>query len=150
MSEYIATVQSSLRQAAQLWEKDLRAHDVARLTEKPSETTRSVADFSYEVVTINRLFAARLRGENPPPSPDGFPICPEELLSVDSLVTAIHESTEEVLEAMGDDEGRIVDTPNGPQNALGLAMFGAIHMFYHLGQVNYVQTMYGDTQMHWF
>ena len=150
MSEYVSAVQSQLRQASHLWEKDLRAHDAARLTEKASETARSVADFAFEVITVNNRFAARLRGETLAPAPDGFPVCPEELLNVDSLVSAIHESTESVLQSMGDDEARTVETPNGPQNALGYALFAAIHMFYHLGQVNYVQTTYGDVDMHWF
>ena len=150
VSNFIESVRSQLGQAAALWEKDLVAHDANRLGESPNGTTRSVADIAWETVVINQRIASRLRGETPAPAADGFPTCPPELANTTGLVSAIHESTQAVLDAMGDDEARLVQVLSGAENAIGYAMFAAIHMFYHLGQVNYVQTTYGDADVHWF
>jgi hypothetical protein len=150
MSVFIESVRGQINQAAILWEKDLRAHDPSRLTDQPTDSVRSVADIAWESVVINHRIAARLRGESPAPAGDGFPSCPTDLANTAALVAAIAESTQAVLDAMGDDETRMVQVPSGSENAIGYAMFAAIHMFYHLGQVNYVQTTYGDVDVHWF
>jgi len=131
-----------------LWEKDLAAHRDEELLSRPSETARSVADFAYETIFVNRRIAARLRGEAVA-SMDGFPTCPEELRSRDLLAKAMRESADEVLAAVGDPEREITRPDGSTVSAFASAEFAAVHMFYHLGQVNYVQTMYGDPAVHW-
>jgi hypothetical protein len=148
MSILAATVTGNIRNAAELWGKDLRAHAAEKLTEVPAATARSIADITWETVAVNRRIAARLRGEAVPPA-EGFPVCPPELANVESLVSEISASAEEVIASIGDDPDRTVELPDGPSNVYEYADFAAIHMFYHLGQINYAQTLYGDTDVHW-
>jgi hypothetical protein len=36
-----------------------------------------------------------------------------------------------------------------PMTRLAIAELPAFHMMYHDGQLNYIQTLYGDTEIHW-
>lgn len=143
-----ALLKERLDEVSTLWEKDLAAHRDEELLSRPSETARSVADFAYETVFVNRRIAARLRGETVAPM-DGFPACPEELRDRGLLAKAMRESADEVLAALGDPQREITRPDGSTVSAFASAEFAAIHMFYHLGQVNYVQTMYGDPAVHW-
>jgi len=55
------------------------------------------------------------------------------------------------LRGLSDEElDREVTAPWGaPFKALFLAGVVASHMEYHGGQVNYIQSLYGDAEMHW-
>jgi len=42
------------------------------------------------------------------------------------------------------------DKPFGrPMSKFAIAEVPALHMFYHDGQLNYIQSLLGDTEMHW-
>jgi hypothetical protein len=148
MSTLAAIVTGNIRHAAELWGKDLRAHNAEKLTEVPAATARSIADITWETVGVNRRIATRLRGEAVAPA-NGFPTCPPELANVEALVSEILASAEEVIASIGGDPERTVALPDGPSNVHEYADFAAIHMFYHLGQINYAQTLYGDADVHW-
>lgn len=46
--------------------------------------------------------------------------------------------------------GEMSDFPFGrPMSRMAIAELPAIHMMYHDGQLNYVQTLYGDKEIHW-
>lgn len=46
--------------------------------------------------------------------------------------------------------GEVSDKPFGrPMSRFALAEFPALHMMYHDGQLNYIQTLHGDAEMHW-
>ena len=140
-------LEERLRDGAGLWAKDLAAHREEEFA-SASGGARSVADFAYETVFVNQRIAARLRGEGVAPM-DGFPSCPDDLRSREALAKAMAESAEEVLAAVGDPE-RTITRPDGTTvSAFASAEFAAIHMYYHLGQVNYIQTVYGDPAVHW-
>lgn len=93
----------------------------------------------------------RLRGETPPPL-TGFPPqtgpCPEELRTSESLAEAMRVSIREIAASIGDPE-RVLETGSGPTTAFALTEFAVLHMYYHLGQVNYAQTLYVDAEVHW-
>lgn len=142
-----AYLDESIRGSAALWAKDLAAH-AGDLDSTPAPTARSVADFTYETILVNQIFAARLKGETPP-SMDGFPTCPDELRSVDALSKAMTDSAQDILDAVGDLE-RPIRRGNGEEaTAFEVAAFSAQHMMYHLGQLNYIQTVEGDPVVHW-
>ena len=143
-----AILAENLNQCAELWEKDLLAHRVDQITTRPTESARSIADIVYETAVVNRRIAARLKGETPPPM-DGFPSCPAEIATAAGLAKELKDATAVVLAAAGDDLEREVVTPMGPESAFTYALFAGTHMMYHLGQINYIQTVYGDTDVHW-
>ncbi|RYG36840.1 DinB family protein [bacterium] len=143
-----ALLKERLREAATLWAKDLRAHDPEHLTVEPKEGVRSAADIAWECVLTNRRLAMRIRGEEPF-TLDGFPACPPEFATIPALIKALSESTDEILAAAGDDVEREVSYPGGSESVFAYAEFAGIHMMYHLGQINYIQTLYGDPAVHW-
>ncbi len=107
-----------------------------------------MADFSYETLFVNRRLIARVTGEPVLPM-DGFPTCPDELRTPVAMATAIAESVEQFIAAMGDPEREIVRPDGTILTAFELGSFMNVHMMYHLGQINYVQTLYGDGDIHW-
>ena len=130
------------------WAKDLSAHQDEAFLTPTGPHVRSAADFTYEVVHINRRLAARIRGDVLGPF-TGFPTCPDDLKSREALATALRESVDEILEAVGDPE-REINMPDGSiETPISLAVFAANHMYYHLGQLNLIQVSYGDTTFHW-
>ena len=143
-----AFVTNDLQGTAALWAKDLAAHRADEFNVSPSEKVRSVADFSYETLYVNRRLIARAKGEAVPPM-DGFPTCPEELRTPDAMAKALAESVEQFLAVMGDPEREIVRPDGTVLTAFELGSFMNVHMMYHLGQINYIQTLYGDAHIHW-
>ena len=143
-----AHVRDGLNEIAELWVKDLVAHRDEEIAVPASPTARSVADLTYEAIFVNRRFAARLRGEMPEPM-NGFPSCPERLRSGAALAAAMRESVDAILFSLGDLQREIPATGGGAVTAFEVAGFAIQHLYFHLGQVDYVQTVYGDTEVHW-
>lgn len=137
-----------LRDCVWLWQKDLSMHCDEAFASSSSETARSAADLAYETVFDNRRVAARLRGEAVDSAAE-YPPCPEEFRTRDAMAKAMAESAEEILAALGDPEREIVLSDGSKTTAFARVQYAANHMYYHLGQLNYIQAMYGDTKIHW-
>lgn len=67
-----------------------------------------------------------------------------------SLVSSV-TNLKDVVSALSDDElGETIQAPWGqPMSRFGLANVAAGHMWYHNGQVAYIQSLNGDSDMHW-
>ena len=68
-------------------------------------------------------------------------------------LTFLEEQTQRLVDALGNLDvntlGDMVEGPMGPTPRLAIAQLPATHMMYHDGQLNYIQTLYGDKEMHW-
>lgn len=147
-------IADSIREAKTLYLKDLAAMPAEQLAVSPGGLARTPYDFTYEVDHVNRRIAARLKGEEPPPYfADGWMRAPEEFKDKDAALKALEESTEDVLdawEALEPDElDKPIQTPGGETTALELGSLAAKHLMYHCAQLNYVQALHGDAEMHW-
>ena len=142
-----AYLDKSLNDASALWAIDLAAH-AGDLNVAPSDTARSVADIAYETVFVNRMFAARLNGDTTA-SMDGFPSCPPDMRSAEALSKALGDSVREILDAVGDPERPVARGNGDESSAFAVAAFAGTHMMFHLGQINYIQTVNGDPEIHW-
>jgi hypothetical protein len=95
-----------------------------------------------------------IRGEEPFPWPDVRWIkAPEGFDSKEVVVNAFRTSSGKIIETIkafsdADLEG-IVETEWGPQSRFDRCRFMTLHIWYHGGQVNYIQTMLGDDAWHW-
>jgi hypothetical protein len=126
-----------------------------KLHEVPMGAARTPAEFTAECIGFNRMVARIIRDEKV-----HFPTEEEReafVRSLDSIAKAqagIEESSQAIREAIDgmnlsalDSE---VNTPWGkPVKAYKLAYYAASHMSYHDGQINYIQSLYGDDKMHW-
>lgn len=65
------------------------------------------------------------------------------------MAMTMSESAEEILAAIGDPEREIVLSDGSRTTAFARVQYSASRMYYHLGQLNYIQALYGDTKIHW-
>jgi hypothetical protein len=114
---------------------------------------RSGFDFIYEVGVVNDLIAERLKGNNPAspfPEEEGkYLVAPDDMKDIEKLKSFLRQSAEHLVEALGDDLTREVPGFSGSVPAYQRVLFSAIHAMYHDGQLNYIQSMKGDFQVHW-
>lgn len=134
--------------------KDLQALDEPSLAKPPGGVARSPYDFTYEVAFVNRRIATRLRGGVPEKfAQEGWIVAPEQFRSKDALIKEIQESTTAVLDAWNalpeSQAFESIATPSGETNAVALASMCATHMSYHDAQLNYLQALLGDDELHW-
>jgi hypothetical protein len=147
---------ASLRYAAGLYYKDLAATPEEKLIGIPEhQTLRRPQEYIGECADFNYYMFAMVKGES------FIRRSPEENLafyrsldskenlistlrkSVDDLAAALEECSPEILE-------RPVHAPWGETIPLHLLInLGIGHLWYHDGQLNMFQRLYGDDQMHW-
>lgn len=134
--------------------KDLEAIDEPSLGQSPGGVARSPFDFTYEVVFVNRRVSTRLRGGVPEPFDfESWMVAPEEFCSKETAIKELKDSATEVLDAWNalpeEDLFKVIDTPGGPTNPVKVASLCATHLVYHDAQLNYLQALLGDDEMHW-
>ena len=134
---------------------DLKASSAELLASKPGGAHRSPADFSYESALLTKMMAMRLRGEEPPamdPS-QGYPTAPENCRTSEALAAEMQAAIGEVMAALDnlDDEGlnATFEMWGRTWTKREMGSLVAMHLMYHDGQLNYVQTAHGDLAVHW-
>lgn len=133
---------------------DLTALDHAALVQSPGGAARTPYDFTYEVVFVNRRITTRLKGGVPEAFDfAGWIVAPEEFCDKDVAIRELKASATEVLDAWNacaDAElDTPIETPSGATSAIKVASLCATHMTYHDAQLNYLQALLGDDEMHW-
>jgi hypothetical protein len=110
---------------------------------------RSILDMSTECVLVNRYMAALLKGENPERPPAGeqseFVIDDPEVLCQE-LVSSSKELADAISQLKEEDLDRDYPHWRGPLKGITLIEMPCRNMEYHGGQINYIQTLYGDTE----
>lgn len=115
---------------------------------------RSVADIVYEVKLVNEDIGKEMRGEKPAEWPDdGFVRAPENFRTKETVMGAFEKSTAEIIamaEGYSSEEfEEPIQTCNGETTRFERCRFMNLHMWYHSGQLNFIQTLLGDDQLHW-
>ena|SRR2546421_9561050 len=134
--------------------QDLQALPEEAFTKSFNSTTRTVADIVYEVNLVNDHVGMALRGEEPFPWPEeGWIKAPEDLRTKAGVISAFENSSQKIIatvEALSEaDLEGMVQTEHGERTRFDRCMFMALHMWYHSGQLNYIQTLLGDDGFHW-
>jgi hypothetical protein len=123
-----------------------------KLNWKPKATeaseTRSILEFVAELVGVNVWLAALFSGTEPPARQetegepfggDGAAAQAALIESGKALASVVRSLDESVLE-------KTFETPMGQTPATMLLGMASGHTMYHGGQINYIQTLYGDTK----
>jgi uncharacterized damage-inducible protein DinB len=109
---------------------------------------RCVMDLIGECVEANRRILCYLTGQEAPPRPTTF----DDFETVADATTALNESAQaladEVRKLEGDALMQIVKTHRGEMPAALAMQFPLRNMTYHIGQINMIQLLYGDTVFH--
>jgi hypothetical protein len=143
-----------LKSAADHYVKDLQVMSDEEVLQSVGGSARKPVDFSFEVGLINLRIAARLRGEEPPPTPDGeWWEAPAELRTKVAITEYLKTSCETLAIAaskLSDDEiEKPIGAPGHEQPALMMINFAAMHTMYHDAQLNFIQSLKGDLEVHW-
>jgi uncharacterized damage-inducible protein DinB len=148
-----ATV-NGLKSACSIFLQDLEALPEEAFCATFGKATRTVADIVYEVNLVNDHIGMVIRGEEPFEWPDGMWIkAPEDFKTKETVVNAFKLSSEKIIataESFSDEdlEGT-VETEHGPRTRFERCRFMGVHLWYHSGQLNFIQTILGDTEWHW-
>jgi hypothetical protein len=140
--------------ASKAYADDLSAMTHEQLSTCVAGRARIAYDFTSEVACINRRFAKRLRGEAPDPLPEGWIVAPDGFRAKEAAIAEIRASAAELVEAWNelaqDELDSVIPLQNGastfPADLMALATY---HCGYHDAQLNYIQALHGDLEMHW-
>lgn len=154
LEEFKQFLQKNLEAARSDYLKDLESMPEELLAVAHGGVSRTPYDFTYEVVVINFRVAKRLRGETPAPYDfEGWITAPMEFRSKEAAKNGIDQSLTEILaglDAIPSDQllDKIV-LPKGETSAADLCHLASHHTNYHDAQLNYIQAMQGDSEVHW-
>lgn len=149
-----AVVLNSFKGASEIFLKDLQALPEDAFDHRFGGTARTVADIVYEVNLVNDHIGMVLRGEEPFAWPDGGWIkAPEGFRGKEAVVAAFETSSNRILATIeGFSEADLeatVETEHGARTRFQRCQFMALHLWYHSGQLNFMQTLLGDDAWHW-
>lgn len=114
---------------------------------------RTAADIAYEVRLTNERLSRDLLGQPSTDHPSGWAIAPEDLRSKEATVASFRTSCEQVvqiIEGMSPEEmEEIVPGVLGDASRADHCRSMTVHLWYHSGQLNFIQTLLGDSDIHW-
>jgi hypothetical protein len=149
---------SSIEHAITHYMQDLEAMSEEQIVGCAGGAARKPVDFTYEVAIVNKRIAARLRGTTPPQEPletegSDWWVAPSELQSKEAITAYMRQANEDLLsaaKAIPEEEGdKLVGAPGAERPAFAMAQFAALHTMYHDAQLNFIQTLAGDLNVHW-
>ena len=144
----------SLDRAFTIFSQDLAALPADAFTKQFGPATRTVADIVHEVNLVNDRAAMEMRGEETLPWPDGdWVTAPDSLNDKESVIAAFEISRQKCLETAAAYSTEQLDekitTEDGETTRSERCRFMTLHLWYHSGQLNFIQTLLGDTAWHW-
>lgn len=133
--------------------KDLVALPEDAIAKTFGGVSRSAADMVHEINLVNEHVVKTLLGQPLFDWPDGWIKAPAELQTKDALLAAFDKTNTFVIEGLeslsDEDWTKTVTTERGDTNTAERIRFITLHVWYHSGQVNYIQTLLGDSAWHW-
>lgn len=139
-----------VQQAAKVYVNDLQAMPEDLLANSPGGVARTPYDFTYELVFVNKRILTRLQGGDPGPFPqDGWMTAPDEFKSKEKCIADFEKSVNEVLTVWEEIPEEKIHETYGPATGVDLVSLCGTHISYHDAQLNYLQAMNGDGDMHW-
>lgn len=144
------------RQAADRMMATIRAMPEDRQVWQVSDTARTVIQQLQECAQAPLWFTEVYRTGRSPFTPERRQADKEERANwedLDDLERRLRENTEElcqIIENLSDDElEKTVElVPGWTVTYRDVSIFHVRNLWYHVGQVNFIQTLYGDMEMH--
>jgi hypothetical protein len=144
----------SLERAFTIFSQDLEALPGDAFMKRFGPETRTVADIVHEVNLVNDLATIEMRQETPFPWPEGdWVTAPDALNSKETVIAAFEASRKKCLETTAAYSAEQLDEPikteDGETTRAERCRFMTLHLWYHSGQLNFIQTLLGDKGWHW-
>jgi len=145
---------NGLKGACKMLLQDLEAIPDEVFSRSFGPKVRTIADIIYEVNMVNDHVGLTIRGEELFDWPEGWIKAPEGFASKETVIEAFKKSSERIIataESFSSEqmEETISDGEGGTTNRFERCRFMALHLWYHSGQMNYIQTIIGDDGWHW-
>jgi hypothetical protein len=141
-----------LDEAAKLYITDLTALPDDALGTVMGGVARTVYDFTFECVNVNTRMAASIMGSPlPRPSDDEFKAMAGQMDTKQKAIDGIRSSTNALIDAWMalDDINKEIPAFGGTRKCIDMVSLCAGHMMYHDGQINFIQALRGDGEVHW-
>ncbi len=142
-----------LSSALMIFQKDLEALPERAFAESFGGEARTAADIAHEVVMVNDDIRRNMIGEAMIDWPEGWLRAPEGLKTKSEAIANFQRSSSELMAAAGAwgevDLAIKVTNEHGEHTREERCRFIALHLWYHSGQLNFMQTLLGDTEWHW-
>lgn len=143
----------ALESAHNIYEKDLEAIPAEAYAQHFGGKARTVADITHEVLLVNQDILNNMRGQACMDWPEGWVTAPENCRTKEEVLAAYRKLKDEVISyanGLSEEEfmGKVV-TEHGETNRFERCRFMAMHMMYHSGQLNFIQTLLGDDGWNW-
>ena len=134
--------------------QDLNALPEGSFTKSFGGKSRTIADFVYEVNLVNDHIGMVMRGEEPFVWPDGkWIFAPASLDSKEKVIKAFEESSDKIIATCEDFTNEEFESTlkvdDGDTTRAERCRFMAWHVAYHDGQLDFIQALLGDDEMHW-
>lgn len=151
--EHQTPAAKTFKNARHLFLLDLKALPEEAFTKSFGPATRTVADIVYETNLVNEHVCLTMREEPLFDWPEGWITAPEDLRTKDVVIAAFEESSQKHFETIASFSKDDLEAPlmnEGKETTRDeRCKFMALHMWYHSGQLNFMQTLLGDSGFHW-
>ncbi|MGC4043376.1 MAG: hypothetical protein QM758_06195 [Armatimonas sp.] len=144
---------SSLSRVFHFFSQDIEALPEEAFARSQGGKARTVADIVHEVNLTNDCLRQHLLGEPVLIRPNAQTTAPDDLNTKDAVMQSFKTSSGQVIQAVKQlsvaqmEETIPGETGEGTRADHCRAM--TVHLWYHSGQLNYIQTLLGDDAMHW-
>jgi hypothetical protein len=144
---------SDIQGPANLVELDIQAMSDEMLGALPGGNARCGFDLIFEITEFNNYVADRAAGREGSIETNGWVRAPESFRSKEVALQQFKDSVSALSTNLLAASSETMDTPAAtPFGEIPLSRLAGIaprHMMYHSGQLNYIQTIYGDDEFHW-
>ncbi len=143
-----------MERAVKAFHADLEALPESAFTKSFGEKARTVADIVHEINLVNDHLGRSVRGDEPTVIPqEGWITAPADFTEKAQIIKSFDDIVAEqvaTVEKMTEQElEEIIPTDFGDVTKFERLLFIPIHIYYHSGQLNYIQTLLGDDDFHW-
>jgi hypothetical protein len=149
-----AHLRDTTQRAHRLLTNDLKAIAADQVNACPGGCARPALNIVAECAAINGVIATILAGEEyQRPTPEEREKFLASFDTVEKALAFLDQETQRLLAAFENlDESTLNDSMQQlgrPMTRMMIAELPGWHMMYHDGQLNYIQTLHGDSEMHW-
>ena len=146
-------VAKTLKNTFRLFLIDLEALPEEAYDKSFGPKVRTIADIVHEINVVTDEVVKVIQGGYDGPMAEGWIKAPEGLRTKATAIEAFKKSSETALAIVEgftpEDMQVTVKNQEGEATREAECRFMNLHAWYHLGQLNYVQTLLGDDKWHW-
>ena len=151
----VSELASFARNCAEFYAKDLNALPEGAYSQPYREGARTIQEVTAEVCDFNQYMVSALKGQpKAPPTEDERKAFAASLDTPEKGAAAVRESANAMADALiagRDSLSEMMAAPWGTEiSKFGMALIATNHIMYHDAQINYLQSLHGDQEMHWF